>query len=159
MSTKLTDPKVFEGRLLCTRCGLDLADFDENTPAGDCKHRDFSREDTRRFLPDYTSVKDIHLRRIPGTEGQCGNAIADIAQRFVYHSPTGFEWGYGGSGPSDLALNVLALFVPPAEAWRLHHDYKRDVIAALPHEGGTITAESVRDWIKMRWGHEWMRNP
>lgn len=26
----------------------------------------------------------------------------------VIHSPDGFEWGYGGSGPSDLALSILA---------------------------------------------------
>jgi hypothetical protein len=26
----------------------------------------------------------------------------------VYHSPTGMEWGYGGSGPHDLALSILA---------------------------------------------------
>ena len=24
------------------------------------------------------------------------------------HSPTGFEWGYGGSGPAELALALLA---------------------------------------------------
>ena len=24
------------------------------------------------------------------------------------HSPTGFEWGYGGSGPAQLALAILA---------------------------------------------------
>jgi hypothetical protein len=24
------------------------------------------------------------------------------------HSPTGFEWGYGGSGPAQLALALLA---------------------------------------------------
>lgn len=26
----------------------------------------------------------------------------------VFHSPTGFEMGYGGSGPADLALSILA---------------------------------------------------
>lgn len=25
----------------------------------------------------------------------------------VRHSPTGFEWGYMGSGPSDLSLSIL----------------------------------------------------
>lgn len=25
----------------------------------------------------------------------------------MLHSPTGFEWGYGGSGPADLALSIL----------------------------------------------------
>lgn len=29
-------------------------------------------------------------------------------RRVVLHSPTGFEWGYGGSGPADLALSILA---------------------------------------------------
>ena len=25
----------------------------------------------------------------------------------VYHSPTGFEWGFEGSGPADLARSIL----------------------------------------------------
>lgn len=32
--------------------------------------------------------------------------LAPLPQ-IVYHSPTGFEWGYPGSGPSDLALALL----------------------------------------------------
>lgn len=30
-----------------------------------------------------------------------------LEHRLVRHSPDGFAWGYGGSGPSDLALNML----------------------------------------------------
>ena len=37
-----------------------------------------------------------------------GNMRAPLRHRIVYHSPTGFEWGYAGSGPADLALNILA---------------------------------------------------
>src|SRR6266436_5928682 len=48
-----------------------------------------------------------------------------------YHSPDGFEWGYGGSGPADLALNILGLFVAPPEAWRWHQHYKGDVLCHL----------------------------
>jgi hypothetical protein len=29
-------------------------------------------------------------------------------RHFVKHSPDGFEWGYAGSGPSDLSLAILA---------------------------------------------------
>lgn len=29
--------------------------------------------------------------------------------QLTYHSPTGFAWGYAGSGPSDLALSILHL--------------------------------------------------
>ena len=28
----------------------------------------------------------------------------------VFHSPTGLEYGYGGSGPADMALTILANF-------------------------------------------------
>src|SRR5262249_40617485 len=30
------------------------------------------------------------------------------------HSPTGFEWGYGGSGPAQLALAIIADHIGPA---------------------------------------------
>jgi len=36
-----------------------------------------------------------------------GTPEVNIKQEIVCHSPTGFEWGYGGSGPADLALNIL----------------------------------------------------
>lgn len=107
---------------------------------------------TRYLLPGAHAVADIHLVRTPGTEGGAGGAMADIPQRFVVHSPTGFEWGYGGSGPADLALNILGLFVPPPEAWRLHQHYKRDIIAGLaPNGPHTIPAGSVIAWIVGRW--------
>jgi len=32
--------------------------------------------------------------------------------RLIHHSPSGLSYGYSGSGPSDLALNVLALHLP-----------------------------------------------
>lgn len=49
------------------------------------------------------------------------------------HSPTGFEWGYGGSGPAQLALAMLAdALVDPNLALRLHQSFKWRVIAALP---------------------------
>jgi hypothetical protein len=36
-----------------------------------------------------------------------GRACVNIPHSIIYHSPCGFEWGYGGSGPADLALNIL----------------------------------------------------
>ena len=62
----------------------------------------------------------------------------------VYHSPTGLEWGYGGSGPADTALSILAdVFeerprVPKSivatRAWALHQAFKWAVVAALPRD-------------------------
>jgi len=70
-----------------------------------------------------------------------------LPQRIVYHSPTGFEFGYGGSGPADLALNILALFVTRREAEQLHQDFKWAFIgSAFP--GQTLRAATVRAWIE-----------
>jgi hypothetical protein len=40
------------------------------------------------------------------------------------HSPTGFEWGYGGSGPAQLALALLADAINDETALRLHQQFK-----------------------------------
>lgn len=46
------------------------------------------------------------------------------------HSPSGFAWGYGGSGPAQLALALLLhAGVPDDLAARLHQDFKRDHVA------------------------------
>jgi hypothetical protein len=49
----------------------------------------------------------------------------------VKHSPTGFEWGYGGSGPSQLALAILADCVSDEVALALHIKFKMQFVAKL----------------------------
>lgn len=62
------------------------------------------------------------------------------------HSPTGFEWGYGGSGPAQLALALLADHLSDDEqAVRLHQEFKFRVVAKLPHGGWTLSSEQVRN--------------
>jgi hypothetical protein len=48
------------------------------------------------------------------------------------HSPTGFNWGYGGSGPAQLSLAVMLCFLPKDQATRLYMDFKFKYIAGLP---------------------------
>jgi hypothetical protein len=92
-----------------------------------------------------------------------GTARSSIPQRHVHYAPEGFDWGFGGSGPADLALNVLALFLPLAPeatsvalrdgssvseaAWALHQEFKYDLIATLPRAGGDISAKTIRAWL------------
>jgi len=52
------------------------------------------------------------------------------------HSPAGFEWGYGGSGPAQLALAILAdVLADDERAIRLHQRFKRRVIETFPRGG------------------------
>lgn len=61
------------------------------------------------------------------------------------HSPTGFEWGYGGSGPAQLALAILADALGDDQlALRYHQQFKFDAIATLPvDKGWQMTTDEV----------------
>ncbi len=55
------------------------------------------------------------------------------SQKIWNHSPDGFNWGYGGSGPAQLALAVcFKLTKDRDKAVSLHQQFKRDIIAVLP---------------------------
>jgi hypothetical protein len=60
------------------------------------------------------------------------------------HSPTGFEWGYGGSGPAQLALAILADHCgKDRQAFNLHHRFKWAVIAELPGRRWALTSQEI----------------
>ena len=64
------------------------------------------------------------------------------------HSPTGFEWGYGGSGPSQLALAImLEVTDDDRKALNLYYDFKYDVIAGLADNQWTLPLEQIERWI------------
>lgn len=78
-----------------------------------------------------------------------GRAMANVPHAVVYHSPDGFEFGYNGSGPAELALNILMLFTDfYSVAWRHHQEFKREFIASLPEQGGVIDAGTIRQWLQ-----------
>jgi hypothetical protein len=60
------------------------------------------------------------------------------------HSPDGFEWGYGGSGPAQLALALLADHCQNDEqALTFYQRFKWAVVAALAHRGWTLTSDDI----------------
>jgi hypothetical protein len=74
----------------------------------------------------------------------------NVPRRIVNHSPSGFDWGYGGSGPADFALNILSIFIGQEAAEKYYQDFKWQFIAQLPHEGGTIKREDILNWIEKK---------
>ncbi len=58
------------------------------------------------------------------------------------------DWGYGGSGPAQLALTILEHFLSEEEAWALHGAFKDQVLDPMPWEGGELSADRVKRWIK-----------
>jgi hypothetical protein len=78
-------------------------------------------------------------------------------QELWNHSPAGFEWGYAGSGPSQLALALLAdhFGVKPGQtrtpegdrAIHLHQRFKERIVAILPHDGWTLTSAGIESAV------------
>jgi hypothetical protein len=64
------------------------------------------------------------------------------------HSPTGFEWGYGGSGPAQLALAILADCVGDELALQHYQEFKRAVIESLPRRHWTLTSGQIEEALK-----------
>lgn len=55
------------------------------------------------------------------------------SQKVWNHSPDGFNWGYAGSGPSQLALAIcLEFFDDNNKAAEVYQQFKNNVIAKLP---------------------------
>jgi hypothetical protein len=92
-------------------------------------------------------IQDIDRVVING-EGKTLDLEASL--KVVNHSPTGFCWGYYGSGPAQLALAILLdHFNGDREsALALHQDFKFKVIANLPMDKDfVLTDEQVESAI------------
>lgn len=65
------------------------------------------------------------------------------------HSPSGFAWGYPGSGPAQLALALLAHALHNDErAEELYQEFKDDVIACLdPQRPWRLTTDDILGWV------------
>lgn len=96
--------------------------------------------------PEYEALTgdpdDVVLWRT--LEGEAHASIPHAAR----HSPTGIEWGYGGSGPADLALSVLLALTDEQTANALYQRFKHEVVASVPEDGGVLRAADVRGWVE-----------
>lgn len=72
------------------------------------------------------------------------------SQQLRNHSPDGFEWGYAGSGPAQLALAILLDYTgDEALALSRYQEFKSAIIAALPQEAAhwEIDAEQIAQFL------------
>lgn len=62
------------------------------------------------------------------------------------HSPDGFNWGFGGSGPADTALSILTDCLGMDLANQLYQLFKWVFVASWGEEW-SITEEKIREWV------------
>lgn len=69
----------------------------------------------------------------------------------VNHSPDGFAWGYGGSGPHQLAFAILFDLYDRQTAFNLYNDFCHEIIAKKPmHVKFRLTELEVQAWVDER---------
>jgi len=88
---------------------------------------------------------NAHVQRGSGGVGRPLRLRLDLDN----HSPTGFEWGYPGSGPAQLALAILAdALGNDRRAVRLHQPFKARVIQHLDrNKRWMLTRHEVLDHV------------
>ena len=86
-----------------------------------------------------------------------GKSLTNLVH-IVKHSPTGFEYGYGESGPSDLALSILADYYGEDSKTALvgqslnhYQDFKKEFIQNRNrNEWFVISQSEITDWLLRR---------
>lgn len=74
----------------------------------------------------------------------------DLRLDLIRHSPAGFEWGYAGSGPSQLALAILADYLDDDDRAReLYMDFRDLIIAALDGAEWRITIADLDEIVRI----------
>lgn len=125
-----------------------------------------------RPIPESAEGRTYVGRRAAGGGVACDVALVDPEtgasggyplQHFVRHSPTGFECGYHGSGPADLARCILIDVVVGRGQWpdlegsnefrvqlveRLYQRFKEDVVARLDRRHFELRAAEVWEWMR-----------
>ena len=104
-------------------------------------------------IPDICLRGDVILSRYSGSDPRLtGMPVTNVPHLITRHSPTGFEWGYAGSGPADLALNILVCFVGLHQAMEngIYQRFKDDFLVSVSKEGGTIERKNILQWIETK---------
>jgi len=79
-----------------------------------------------------------------------GELKPDASQDIWNHSPGGFEWGYGGSGPAQLALALIFDATGDRErALACHQEFKEAFVAGWGVQW-RIDADQIRSWVELK---------
>jgi hypothetical protein len=106
----------------------------------------------------YRKDGDSYIYKIEITaEGKYIDHVFDPApsQALYNHSPDGFEWGYSGSGPAQLALAIIMDATGnKVTALKYHQEFKEKFVSTWRNDYFHINASQVRAWIQLKQNYE-----
>jgi hypothetical protein len=127
-----------------------------------CKRDEFGDEFDGTIPFEQALVLKRRLKTADDLE--IGDVITNVPHLVVHHSPDGFEFGYTGSGPTDLALNICQLYLNMTGyegqqtkcydgkcwslAWALRRYFRMAFLETVPRKGTTIPFATIDAWFK-----------
>ena len=105
------------------------------------KNRNPRRSLNKQYIIRRDEAGIVHCERFDG-------AVHLELKPISVHSPTGFEFGYGGSGPAELALCILTDYLGREEANEYYQRFKWQFIAPMKGIRLIVTAEEINAWLK-----------
>lgn len=132
----------------CERCGIEFIDYW-------CA---FGSKNRTRFCNSQCSPelrKEVNTVQITGILSNDRIRVMvnrrelslEPSLRLRNHSPTGFAWGYNGSGPSQLALAVLLETCPQADALNYYQRFREDHVSQWPFGKDFNVTVDIVGWL------------
>lgn len=94
---------------------------------------------------DFMIIKGEWATRRVWIDGK--ELLPDDSLKVRNHSPDGFNWGYHGSGPAQLALAIMLVYGGGLYIESLYQEFKRVHIATLPQADFEIFVD-IGKWIE-----------
>jgi len=92
----------------------------------------------------------VYKKLLP--DGEDTYLYPEPSQKLHNHSPDGFNWGFGGSGPAQLALALLLdATSDPKTALEFYQQFKWDKVACWG-ELWSITRSEILLWLELQKG-------
>lgn len=118
--------------------------------------------------PDISSSTHMDYLDIPIEDGiilrrEDDKVKTNVPWVAISGSTDGFEWGYAGSGPGDLAMNILENVLRRMQyrggrdrvhkgsvynlAYSCRNDFKSEFLVGMPEAGGVIDYKVAKKWV------------
>jgi len=93
---------------------------------------------------------DVEVIELKGdkVEKSCYELEPKDSQKLYNHSPDGFNWGYSGSGPAQLALAMLLDLTGNEELSRVNYQQFKACFIANFSDRWFLTEPEIRTWLE-----------
>lgn len=90
--------------------------------------------------------------RVYGDDGERRELpMATLSRMEARHSPEGFQWGYDGSGPTELARAILVHFYPGDDRVRhprCYRTFRVRFISGIKADIFELPEKEIREWYE-----------